>query len=438
MVAKDREMTVLESLLDGINAPFTRRFHYDEYFDRNNIKVVRGIHSREDRINFLLPGNPECSEKDWWLMYAVNALNVADADSIIRYLARVKDQHKELYFTTDNARIITRRLNMLSKMGFFSKYLYVVGTNTDIDDAQQAYDIKKQRAEEEFALQTEISKPTISVDDEYFDDESADEVELVTYSTGDYSKYLAMRKSDNYIRGKNKYAVLNDNGNKTPIYFGKGSSLVTLYGIEDETLRNLKDRFGANIPFNKGNTLVKLASEQMGDAAVGYIASKFCALPTFHNFKSGRIQCRNGLFMVPIEMEFRVRGKDGNEFPYNCGIFKSFYNRATGRTLPSHDKGRVYDTISNIKNYIGLKGITKKTHDAFVIVVVNDTEDLRFFADALMRTTAVNRAEINRIFFTGEGIVRSDIGTDRVIRIVFDGEDREHYALEPIQLPIIR
>lgn len=428
-------VVMLESLLDDTDA--VQKFHYVDYYDHNNIKVIRGIYTKSQRMDFLLPDNPESAERDWWLMYAVNALCIADAASITRYLRQIKYAHKELFFTVDDQRIIARRLNMLCKMGFLTKYLYVAGTSVDIDDAQQAYDLKMQQEKEEFEILKDLAKPVTSLDDDYLDEDSSDEIDFANYSTAEYSKHLKMKKEDSYIRGKHHYAVLNDNGNKISKYFGKGSSLVMLYGIEEETWCNLRDRFGSNIPTHRGSSMLKLASEQIGDAAIGFVASKFCVAPTFRSIKNGLIQCRNGRFFVPVEMEFRKKDAEGNDFSYHCGIFKSYYNEATGRTLPQHDKGRIYDTISNIKNYLGVKGITKTGQDSFVIIVVNDTEDLHFFVNALMNTTAVNAAEVNRIFFTGEGIVKSNAGIERVIGIKQTAEDRRDYSLYSVKLPIV-
>ena len=98
-------------------------------------------------------------------MYAVNALGLADAESISRYLKSVKNAHKELYFTTNDERNMAKRLNLLSRMGFLEKYLYVVGTNVDIDDAQKAYEITRKKLADKMALQTELAKPAVSVDD---------------------------------------------------------------------------------------------------------------------------------------------------------------------------------------------------------------------------------------------------------------------------------
>ena len=115
---KVNDATKLIALLDdgtGDALSQKRLFRYRDYYDHNNIKIVRGIHSKDDRVNFLLPDNRECTEKDWWLLYAVNALNLADAYSIARYIEKVKTDHKEMLFTADSVRIIIRRLNLLSR-----------------------------------------------------------------------------------------------------------------------------------------------------------------------------------------------------------------------------------------------------------------------------------------------------------------------------------
>ena len=135
-------------------------------------------------------------------------------------------------------------------------------------------------------------------------------------------------------------------------------------------------------------------------------------------------------------MECKVPQKDGGLFSYNCGIFKSYYLPERGRILPQHEKGNLYDTICCIKNYIGIKGVTKASYDGFCVVVVNDMVDLLEFMSALMKTR-VTEAESNRIFFTGEGIVNSPFGLSKMIGFRFDEKSETGYTLYPIKLPIV-
>jgi hypothetical protein len=366
-------------------------------------------------------------------MYAVNALNLADASSVARYLRRIKSAHKELMFTTDDPRNMARRLNHLVNKGFLNKYLYVCGTGVDIDDAQAIYDVKRKESEKEFKENHDYVTPVFSLDDDYMDEESGEEISAIEYNTLEYSDYVDKKKGYHYMKRKNSYAVLNDIGNNIQEYFGEGSSLVVLYGIEKETIFYLQDRFGSNIPVSKGNSLVKIASEQIGDAAIGHTAAVFSELPSYHRMKQGKLVCKRGSFLVPVEMEFRVP-REGEEYSYYCGIFKSYYNRAVGRTLEAHDKGRLHDTMNVIRNFVGTKGITKQNQDAFAIVVVDDLADLKMFANTAIKSNAFLDAELNRVFFTGEGILDSGIGAERVIRIIKE-EDKVKFAT--VRLPIV-
>ena len=434
-VNEKKELLMLGKCLeDGSNS--SGLFHYDEYFSRDNMKIVRGMKGREDRITFLMPDNPESSELDWWIMYAVNTLKMADFYSIQRYLKAEKRLHKELLFTLDDARILKRRLSLLSRLGFLVKHVYVVNTDVDVDDAQKVFEKVEEKVREEELLKKN-SSASISLDDDYMDEESEDEIGYVEYSNVEYSGKIMHNTSNFNARRANGFEVLNEEGKRYTRYFGKDSELVILYSLEEEAYRWLRDRFGVNISSYSGNPIVKLPSVRMGFGAVGFVASHLSQLSSYNCFKTGRIVSKkNGSFVVPAEMEFKVPQKDGGLFSYNCGIFKSYYLPERGRILPQHEKGNLYDTICCIKNYIGIKGVTKASYDGFCVVVVNDMVDLLEFMSALMKTR-VTEAESNRIFFTGEGIVNSPFGLSKMIGFRFDEKSETGYTLYPIKLPIV-
>lgn len=435
-VSEKRELFALGKLLDYTGAESGGTFHYTDYYARDNMKVVRGTKSRDDRVNFLMPDNPESSELDWWILYAVNTLKMADFSSIYRYLTAEKRLHPELLFTLNDTRIVRRRLSHLSKLGFLVKYVYVINTDINVDDAQEVYKLAESREQNRQYLEGTLSV-SVSLDDEYMDELSEDEVGFVDYDNDEYNGRLKMNTAHYHAKRSNGLEVLNEEGKQYRKYFGKKSELVILYSLEEEAHRWLKDRFGVNIASYSGNPIVKLPGTRMSFGAVGFVASHLSQLSSYNCFKTGRIVSkRNGNFVVPAEMEFKVKQKDGTLFSYNCGIFKAYYLSGEGRVLPQHEKGNLFDTIYCIKNYIGIKGVTKEFYDGFVIVVVNDMVDMLEFMSALMKTK-ITEAESNRIFFTGEGIINSTFGLEKMIGFKFDDNSETGYSLYPVRLPVI-
>lgn len=428
-----KEIFAMQKLLDNAGKD-AGVFHYRDFFDADNMKIVRGTHTKDDRVLFLMPDNPESSELDWWIMYAVNTLKMADFNSVWTYLHAEKRLHPELMFTLNDPRIVKRRLNFLARLGFLVKYIYVIHTDVSIDDAQAVY---KKYQEKKSSSLTVDSLQSISLDDEYMDAESEEEMQYMEYSSAAYSGRLTDNFKKYYNRANNGAEVLNEEGKQYQKFFGEDSEMITLYSLEEEAHRWVKDRFGANVTSYTGNQIMKMTGARMGYGAVGYVASVLSSLPTYHSFKTGRIMSKkNGNFNIPAEMEFRVTRQDGQKFSYNCGIFKAYCVCGNGRLLPSHEKANLFDTIYCIKNYIGIKGVTKTDYDGFCIVVVNDTVDLLDFLDA-MKKIRISDAELNRIFFTGEGIVSSDIGVNKVIGIRLDEENEDKFTLYPVRLPII-
>lgn len=431
-----KELFMLQKLLDNESEDCTGTFHYTDYYDRDNMKVVRGTKTRDDRLTFLMPDNPESSELDWWILYAVNTLKMADFQSVFRYLNAEKRLHPELLFTLNDPRIVQRRLTYLSRMGFLIKFIYVTNTDMDVDEAQSIYKaaLDKQLEQGYFEKSMETA---MSLDDEYMDDASEDELDYVAYSSEAHSSRLSANTARYHARRTNGYEVLNCEGKQFRKYFGENSEMITLYSLEEGAHRWLKDRFGVNIASYSGNPIVKLPSVRFGFGAVGFVASHLSLLPSYHTFKAGRIMSkRNGNYVVPAEMEFKIKRVGSVDYSYNCGIFKSYYTNGKGRILPQHEKGNLFDTIYCVKNYIGIKGVTKENYDGFVIVVVNDTVDLLNFMNALMNAR-ITEAESNRIFFTGEGIINSPYGLTKMIGFKFDEKSETGYSLYPVRIPVV-
>lgn len=434
-----RELLLLQEHLDNDSDNSPGFYHYTDYYDRGNMRIVRGNKSKDERLNFLLPDNPESSELDWWILYAVSVLKLVDAEGVISYLRVEKSRHPELLFTAEDRRIIVRRLNMLARWGFLIKLSYVANTDIDVCDAEQVYDLEQKVSSEKALLEKQASV-AVSLDDEYMDEDSEDEVNYVSYSNVEYTNRLN-ENARAYHDRRNGSPTFSNDRRLVKKYYGERASVVALYTTEEDTYHWIKDRFGSGVPAYAGNPIVQMSYMQMGLAAVGHTVSRLCTLPSFQCFKSGKVNSKyNGTFVIPSEMEFKITKKGGADFTYNCGIFSNYYFPGKGRLLPRHAQQNLTETFYRIKNYIGINGMRETERgkrDCFVIVVVNDSIDLAKFMHLLMKKKdMISVAESNRIFFTGEGILASDLGMERVLGFKFDETEEEGYSLFPVKLPI--
>lgn len=433
------EIMVLYALQDLIDnqGQNVGRFFYTPYLDEGNIRIVRGTKSKSDRLNMLLPDNPETSELDWWIMYAVTVLRLADKASIYRYLCAEKKRHPELMYSVKEPRVINQHISRLARWGFLMHYSYVAHTDVAICDAEQVF-----KAEEEIRDKARrdsfLSSAALSLDDDYMDEE--DEVEYVTYNEHAYTDYLGGNK-ERYFGRRIGSETFSQRGYITK-YYGKEARLVELYSIEEDSYHWVKNRFGSNaVPSFLSHVSIQLSFDQIGSAATGQAISYLSSLPTYKCMRSCKINSKfNGTFVIPGELEFEKESKTG-KITYQCGVFTDYYFPGKGRVLEQHTQRNLMDTFYQIKNYIGINSYkegseTKK--DCFAVVVVNDMLDIsKFLFKLLKRPGFVSQAEIERIYFTGEGILESNYGAEYMIGFQLDSGEESGYSLIPVKLPVV-
>jgi len=187
---------------------------------------------------------------------------------------------------------------------------------------------------------------------------------------------------------------------------------------------------------------ILLTHDQIGAAATAQAISHLSSLPSYKEMRSCKVNSKyNGTFVIPGELEFVKETKAG-EMTYYCGVFTNFYFPGKGRVLEQHTQRNLMETFYQIKNYIGIYSYkegsdTKK--DCFAVVVVNDMLDIsKFLFKLLKRPGFVSQAEIERIYFTGEGILEGGYGAERMLGFRLDADEEEGYSLFPVQLPVLR
>lgn len=432
-----KELLGLQQFVE--NTSDDSKYLYTEYLERGNLRIARGNKSKSDRLNITLPDNPEFNELHWWILYAVSVLRMADSEAIYRYLCAEKRKHPELLYSVEDKRIIKRWTSNLAKWGFLIRTCYVAHTDIDVSEAEERLFAERSLAQKK-KLDIAMSANAISLDDEYMDDESekeSDDIEFVDYDKKGYSSQLAANLKSYHGRRFGSETFVSS----VPIsyYYGKNASLVTMYTIEEEAYYWLKQRFGNCVPAYRCET-VALPHMQLGAAAAGYITSALCLLPSYTRVLTGFVNSKfNGAFVVPHELEFKKKLKNGNIFTYTCAVFIDYYFPGRGKLLPHQTEQNLMDEFFQIKNYIGIHSYKEgksSSKDCFVIVVVNDMLDISKFLFKLLKFN-VSDAEICRIYFTGEGIVNSDYGIGHVLGFRRDPEKEEGYSLFPALLPVL-
>ena len=215
-----------------------------------------------------------------------------------------------------------------------------------------------------------------------------------------------------------------------------------LYSIEEDSYHWIKNRFGSNgVPAFLSHISMQLSYDQIGAGATGQAISYLSSLPAYKCMRSCKVNSKfNGTFVIPGELEFEKDTKSG-KIIYQCGVFTNYYFPGKGRLLEQHTQRNLMETFYQIKNYIGINSYKEGSDvkkDCFAVVVVNDMLDIsKFLFKLLKRPGFISQAEIERIYFTGEGILESNYGAEYMIGFRLDPEEECGYSLIPVKLPIV-
>ncbi len=430
-----KELLFLENLLDNQIDGKNGRFYYSDFLERGNYKIRRGTYSESLRENVLMPDNPEHSELDWWIMIALNDLKAGDFESIYTYLSVEKALHPELLFNAD-ARLIKRRLNFLTRVGYILQVCYVVNTDVDASAADELWK-KYLRQKEDELLRNKAAKDAADFSDLLQDEEdSISDLKYSYFDKSEYGKEIQASQERSLIR------ALGSMGEDQNIkaFYGKNASVVRLFMLEIPTTWALETRYGpGNVSARFfGNPIHRFICKNIALAAVGKVASCLAKEKSFIRFGNCMMRSKlNGAFTLPCQMEFKVKAKDGN-YLYNCALFHAYFYQVEGKEPESFARQRIVQSVYEIKNFIGQRGNihgAAKKSDAFAIVVVNDALDLMKFMEVFKQKASP--AEFNRIFFTGEGVIESEFGVKRMIGIEQDQKSECGFVLYPASLPVV-
>lgn len=421
-----RETFALQQKLDaGLDEK--RRYFYQDVLN-NNLRLDFKLKDRDRRFDLI--NSKEFNVTDWYILYALLILRVADVDTVKRLLVVIKRKNPQLAVNAEFTYVRTR-ITWLAKNGFIAKLQYVQNTSVSAAEAYEYFDeLSKQSEEADDAILSLDAEEIVSLEDEM--NGTSQWNGNLTYSDFDMTYIDAIRRKNAiYKRNQSTGGIY---GGDYATYFGKDSYLVNCYMLNDSVYNMLCARFGNGVVMQIGNLSVKMSYELIGIAAAGLVTAALYELPSFYKTKESYIKSKYRNFTCLSESEFRMNGSSDQR--YFGAVFASYNYCDKSKVLPEMEKKKLYDTVVCIKNYLGIKGIGKSGKDAFAIVCVNDMADLMRFVDACMNY-GLTELESERIYFTGEGILRSEIGISKLIRLRLTDAADTGYQFEPAVLPVM-
>ena len=226
-------------------------------------------------------------------------------------------------------------------------------------------------------------------------------------SISDMSNYDSVKKRvDALVRNgflfKHRYEIRTEDATGKKIV-----KKINLYSIEKSGQYLVNQRLGTKVNINEWMD-AKPLSELMGWAACGYVRGRVAASGKFIEHKQGIFRTKAiGTAMFPGEVKMQQTNGESVSVGFVQGFMR--HNKAI-QTVEQYED-HCYQTINLIKQYFYLKNL--KHENACVVVVVEDNPDLMTVADFIHKTKALVD-DYDRIFFTGEGVIRAAASVSEV------------------------
>lgn len=210
----------------------------------------------------------------------------------------------------------------------------------------------------------------------------------------------------------------------------KQTKKINLYSIEKSCQHLVTQRLGVQLAVNEWID-AKPLSELMGWAACAYVRGRIVERGNFLEYKQGVIRTKAiGTAMYPGEV--KLSGKNGESI--TVGFIQAFmrHNKAI-QTREQFEDSCLY-TVNTIRQFFYVKDLKKK--ESCVVVVVEDNPDLMTAANFIYRT-GILANDYDRIFFTGEGVMRN-AKTEAVPECFLQLKDRgDGYDFVQAQVPFL-
>lgn len=189
---------------------------------------------------------------------------------------------------------------------------------------------------------------------------------------------------------------------KTEDASGKKTSrkIVNMYSIERSGQLLISQKLGTRLNVNEWID-AKPLNELMGWAACGYVKGRIVESGRFVEHKQGVVRTRAiGTAMYPGEVKMLSKNGESINVAFIQGFMR--HNKAA-QTRAQYEDSCLY-TVNIIKQFFYLRDVQKKL--SRMVVVVEDNPDLMTVAD-FIHSSGILSEDYDRIYFTGEGVVRA-------------------------------
>ena len=195
---------------------------------------------------------------------------------------------------------------------------------------------------------------------------------------------------------------------------------VSLYSMDAESIKFLNHHLDKHIGINSW-IQAKPLNELIGWACASYIGCKMAVNPAFVSFKEGNFISKIlGKVFVPCEI------KTHTDEDYYI-IFTYSYMYHDKRILTEEEfKENCLRKINVLLNYLNIRG--RGNRNACAVVAVQDASDLDVFIDWIINSEVLI-PHLDKIFFTGEGVVKS--GSSAMLQVRMKGNLPSLVTVEP-------
>ena len=207
----------------------------------------------------------------------------------------------------------------------------------------------------------------------------------------------------------------------------KKSQAVSLFTVIDSAFHIVRQRLQkVDLRINEGFKY-KPIDELIGWAATAYVGSCIAQSPYFVCYLEKVISTKQvGTAYLPFELKTSVDGT-----LYYTAVFNSFLYHNKLIQTPSDYAAFCADKLNVVKNYLTVR--TKKGI-SIACIVVRDYADLEEISRLISKVPALCEY-LERIYFTGEGIVRGMKGdvSKSFLKIVVDADSEMGYRYECVK-----
>jgi len=195
---------------------------------------------------------------------------------------------------------------------------------------------------------------------------------------------------------------------------------VSLYSMDADSIKFLNQHLDKHIGINTW-IQAKPLNELIGWACASYVGSKIATNSAFISFKEGNFLSKPlGRLFVPCELKMHT------DDDYYVVVTYSYMYQDKRILTEQEFKENCLRKINVLLNYINIRQRGNK--NACAVVAVQDAKDLDTYVDWVVNSEVLV-PHLDKIFFTGEGVVKND--TFSMLQVQIKGNTPSLVEVEP-------